>query len=286
MKKTFPLQGNETFLTPKEAAKFLNLSLSTIKNYLYHGKLRAFKTPGGHYRINKKDLMRMMRSNSIRKSPKKISLNGLIEVLEEEQKSTLSQIKRYFSGLGQILLNIPLDKIKKMVDLLFDAYLKERQVFIMGNGGSAATASHFMVDLSKQTICGVHKRFKVISLSDNIPSMTAWANDASYEDIFVEQLKNLCQPGSLVIALSASGNSENVLRAVEFARNNGAITIGLTGFEGGRLKDMADEAIIVPSNLIGQIEDVHLSLVHVVCNILREKVNLHCQQLTDNLSSK
>ena len=280
MKHVISRQHSENFLTPKEAAKFLNLSLSTIKNYLNDGKLHAFKTPGGHYRISKKDLMKMMRSNGSKKPAKTTQINDLIKVLERGQEDTMGQIKKYFSDLRQVLLEMPLGKIQKMVDLLFDAYLKEKQVFIMGNGGSAATASHFMVDLSKQTICSTPKRFKVISLTDNIPSMTAWANDASYEDIFVEQLRNLHQPGSLVIAISASGNSENVLRAVEFAKKNGSVTIGLTGFEGGKLKDIADEVILVPSNLIGQIEDIHLSLIHLVCNILSERVAKYNQQPT------
>jgi len=268
------------YLTPKEAAEFLNLSLSTIKNYLYDGKLHAFKTPGGHYRISKQDLMKMMRSNGNGKPAKTAQINNLVKILEKGQENTLGQIKKYFSDLRGVLLEMPPGKIQKMIDLLFDAYLKERQIFVMGNGGSAATASHFMVDLSKQTICAGRKRFKIISLTDNIPSMTAWANDASYEDIFVEQLKNLHQPGSLVIAISASGNSENVLRAVEFAKESGSVVIGLTGFDGGKLKDMADEAIIVPSNLIGQVEDVHLSLVHLACDILAQRVKKYNQQLS------
>lgn len=113
-------------------------------------------------------------------------------------------------------------------------------------------------------------RFKVIGLSDNVPLLTAWANDNGYENIFVEQLKNLLEKGDVVIAISASGNSKNVLRAVEYANTKAAITIGLTGFEGGKLKDMVQECLIVPSNSMERVEDVHLILGHLLCCYLRE----------------
>lgn len=143
----------------------------------------------------------------------------------------------------------------------------------MGNGGSAATASHFACDLAKGTTMdnpSMRKRFKVTALTDNVPLLTAWANDIDYENMFVEQLKNLLEEGDLVIAISGSGNSKNVLKAVEYANTRAAKTVGLTGFEGGRLKDMVKECLIVPSNSIERIEDVHLILEHLLCSYLRK----------------
>ena len=116
----------------------------------------------------------------------------------------------------------------------------------------------------------MRERFKVIALTDNVPLLTAWANDTGYENIFVEQLKNLLEEGDVVIAISASGNSKNVLKAVDYASNKAATTIGLTGFEGGKLKDIAQECLIVPSNSMERVEDVHLILGHLLCCYLRE----------------
>lgn len=283
MRKDAFFRYGEKYFTPKEAAMFLNLSLSTIKNYLYRGKLEAFKTPGGHYRISKENLIRMMRESNGGENQNKVEFIKESKACLPEQKhsSPSQQIKDYFSRYQKILQEMPIDKIEKIIDLLFDAYLKEKPIFIMGNGGSAATSSHFMVDLSKQTICeAMNKRFKVVALSDNIPSMTAWANDTSYENIFVEQLKNLHQPGAVIIAFSASGNSQNVLRALQFANDNDSMTIGLTGFNGGKLKDIAREVIIVPSDSVAQIEDMHLNLVHVVCEVLCARIKKYSMQMT------
>ncbi len=187
-------------------------------------------------------------------------------------KSINPGITRYLNGLQAALGSLPADIIQRVIDILFDAYQKENFIFAFGNGGSASTASHFMVDICKQTIVPGAKRIKALSISDNIPSMTAWANDKSYADIFVEQLKNLYVPGAVVIGISASGNSENVLRGIRYAKEQGSATIGFTGFDGGKLKDLADEVIIVPSNNIGQVEDVHLALVHLLDNVLHEMI--------------
>jgi len=144
----------------------------------------------------------------------------------------------------------------------------------MGNGGSASTASHFACDLGKGLSLPGKKRFKALALCDNIPTMTAYANDCSYEDIFSEQLKNIVEAGDCVVAISGSGNSKNVLKAVELANQHSAITIGLTGFQGGRLKDLVSECLIVPNNTMEQVEDIHLVILHaiklVLIDMLRE----------------
>jgi len=182
-------------------------------------------------------------------------------------------ISRYLAELRNTLDKLPMRQIEKLRDILLKAYRESKQIFIMGNGGSAATASHFACDLAKGTTIGnphMRERFKVIALTDNVPLLTAWANDTDYENIFVEQLKNLLEEGDVVIAISGSGNSKNVLKAVEYANTKAAITIGLTGFEGGRFKDMVQECLIVPSNSMERIEDVHLILEHLLCSYLRE----------------
>ncbi len=145
----------------------------------------------------------------------------------------------------------------------------------MGNGGSAATASHFACDLAKGTTMGkgdLTPRFRVTTLTDNVPLLTAWSNDADYSSVFLEQLRNILEPGDVVIAISASGNSENVVRATEYANANLAITVVLTGFEGGKLKKIAQECLIVPSHSMERIEDVHLILEHLICSWLRNEI--------------
>ncbi|MFQ6067505.1 MAG: D-glycero-beta-D-manno-heptose 1,7-bisphosphate 7-phosphatase [bacterium] len=184
----------------------------------------------------------------------------------------MSFIEDYLTKLKETFDGLPYSQIARIKDILLRAYRENKKVFIMGNGGSAATASHFACDLGKRTAGKdiFRKRFKVIALTDNVSLLTAWANDAAYENIFLEQLKNLLDAGDIVIAISGSGNSRNVLRAVEYANANGALTIGFTGFEGGKLKDIAKECLIVLSNSMEQIEDIHLILEHLLCVWLRK----------------
>lgn len=182
-------------------------------------------------------------------------------------------VNEYLNGLKKTIDNMPVAKIQQAIDILHEAYENDRFIFVLGNGGSASTSSHFMIDQCKQTRSGHAKFFKAISLSDNIPSITAWANDQDYADVFVEQLRNLHSPNCVVIGISASGNSENVLRALKFAKEKGSPTIGLTGFDGGKLKDIVDVAIIAPSNIIGQVEDIHLALVHIFGNACQQRIS-------------
>jgi len=185
--------------------------------------------------------------------------------------------QEYIRQLKQTLDKLPLAQIKKIKDILLNAYDKDRKIFIIGNGGSAATASHFACDLSKGTTLGnphMKKRFKVIALTDNIPLLTAWGNDIDFSQIFVEQLKNLLDEHDVVIAISGSGNSENILRAVEYANRMGALTIGLIGFTGGKLKDIAHKPLIVSSDSMERIEDIHLILEHLICSWLGQELKL------------
>ncbi len=184
----------------------------------------------------------------------------------------MERIKEYISHLQTAISAIPVDRIERTKELLLDAYEDERQIFILGNGGSASTASHFACDLSKGTINGNGKRFKVISLTDNVALITAWANDSGYENVFKEQLESLMRPGDVVIGISASGNSKNVLNAMEYAKSMDCVTIGFAGFGGGQLATMVDECIVVESDRYGAVEDVHLMLEHTISFCIAEEL--------------
>jgi D-sedoheptulose 7-phosphate isomerase len=179
-------------------------------------------------------------------------------------------IECYLCGVSAAQQSLPIDKINQVVELLEEARLKSRRVFTFGNGGSASTASHFASDLAKGAICDGKPRIKAIALTDNIPVLSAWANDTAYENVFAEQLENLVEPEDTVIAISGSGNSPNVLKGVELAMAKGAKTVGFTGFEGGKLKDLVDIAIIVPIHDMRQIEDIHLLLCHAITTCLSQ----------------
>ena len=176
----------------------------------------------------------------------------------EESIETLEKLKRISPQL------------RRVEDIIRLARDQGNTVFIFGNGGSGSTAVHFAADLMKTATRPDVKRIKAISLNDNLSLTTAWANDASYEHVFKEQLENLMKPGDVVIAISGSGNSKNVLLATEYARSNGGITIGLTGFDGGSLKSLASVPVVVPSNDMLRIEDTHLAICHLVVRLLRD----------------
>lgn len=179
-------------------------------------------------------------------------------------------IKAYLSQVEATLAGLPVETIARIVELLQEARARRKQVFLLGNGGSAATASHFAADLAKGAIIAGKPRLRAIALTDNMPLFSAWANDTSYEDVFAQQLTNLVEPGDIVIGISGSGNSVNVLNAVKLAGSAGATTIGFTGFDGSKLKDLVDICLIVPNHCMEQIEDVHLLLEHVITTCLRE----------------
>jgi D-sedoheptulose 7-phosphate isomerase len=177
-------------------------------------------------------------------------------------------IFNYLEQLRATISNLPVDGVHQAIKLLHRARLGGHQVFIMGNGGSAATASHFVCDLAKNTAYPDLPGFRVIGLSDNMSIFSALGNDNGYENVFVDQLRNFVRKDDVVIGISTSGNSENVLRAIDLARETGAVTIGMTGFDGGKLAGMVDLEIRVPSHNIQHVEDIHLSLEHMICSAL------------------
>jgi phosphoheptose isomerase len=162
--------------------------------------------------------------------------------------------------------------IARVVPMLLEARAQDRTIYFFGNGGSASTASHFVVDIGKATIRGDGKRFRCVALVDNVESITAWANDAEYARVFSEQLATLAHRGDVAFGISGSGNSPNVLRAMELAPKLGLRTIGLTGMGGGKLKGAVEVPIVVPSNSMQHIEDVHLLICHLLTSYLRDEV--------------
>ncbi len=200
------------------------------------------------------------------------------------------EIEQYWHELASIMQTMSFDMLTKAAELLLDCYRRGSTVFILGNGGSAATASHFACDLAKGTQVRGLPAFRVISLNDNVPLMSAWANDTNYERIFAEQLATLVRAGDLVITISASGNSPNILAAARTARRSNAITLALTGKDGGKLSRLVDFTIHIPSTSIEQVEDAHLVIAHSLCVVLREQLRtssmlkeVECSILTDNI---
>ncbi|OGL38955.1 MAG: hypothetical protein A2042_04575 [Candidatus Schekmanbacteria bacterium GWA2_38_11] len=186
----------------------------------------------------------------------------------------MKEIKEYLKTVSSILDSIPVEKVDKIINVLIDAYNNRKQIFLFGNGGSAATSSHLACDLGKGVTTLSRKRFKVYSLADCVPLMTAWANDTDYEFIFSRQMENFIDKGDIAFALSGSGNSKNILNALELAREKGALTIGLTGFTGGKMKDLCNICVVVESNNMQQIEDVHMILCHIIFSRIRDRLSV------------
>ena len=191
----------------------------------------------------------------------------------------LEAINNYFAELEQMVQTISRTHLQQVLSLLEEAYQHGHRIFIMGNGGSAATASHFALDLAKNTITPGAPRLKAISLTDHVPLITAWSNDTAYEHIFEEQLANLIEAGDVVIGISASGNSPNVIAAMRLAKQSRAATIGLLGAKGGVLKTLVDAYILAPGQNIEQEEDAHLILAHVITRHMRAVVHSYAQTL-------
>lgn len=195
-------------------------------------------------------------------------------------KSTTHHVVTYLAQLQKTVANLPVDLIDRVIAILLESARQGNKVFILGNGGSASTASHFACDLAKNTQVPEAPHFRVIGLTDNMALMTAWANDTAFDNIFAAQLSPLVEPGDVVIGISCSGNSVNVLKAMEVARQHGATTIGFTGDRGGQLKDRVDLCIQVPSPRIEQQEDAHLILEHCICAAIRtELINTSAQAM-------
>lgn len=182
-------------------------------------------------------------------------------------------LTQYFQDFSQLLSEIDPREVDALADRLADAYRDGKFVFIIGNGGSGANASHLCEDLGKGTLSDFEnqKRLKVMSLTDNTPYILAWGNDFGYDRVFVEQLKNFASPGDLLIAISGSGNSPNVISAIDYATKIGMLSVGVTGFDGGALRKKADDNVHVPSTDMGAVEAAHGVVFHYLLEVLHQR---------------
>lgn len=180
----------------------------------------------------------------------------------------INEINAYFEREKAALDAISKEDLNTLMNLLVDAKDAGKNIFIMGNGGSAATASHFVCDFNKGISFGKEKMFKFMCLNDNVPMMMAYANDQSYADVFVGPLKNFMQEGDIVIGISGSGNSKNVVRAIQYANDNGGLTVGLTGYSGGIVKQLCKYNVHIPVDDMQITEDLHMVLDHCMMKIL------------------
>jgi len=174
----------------------------------------------------------------------------------------------YIQHLKDVLDSFPHDQFDRFYEVLIEAYKNDKHIFIMGNGGSGSTASHWACDINKGCCVTNGKRFKMISLADNIPTMLAYGNDFSYEDIFLEQLRNFFVPGDVVIGISGSGNSVNILRAIDYANERGAETVGFCGYPGGNLESVVKHVVHANIRDMQFAEDVHLIVGHIAMKAL------------------
>ncbi len=191
----------------------------------------------------------------------------------------MNEFTTYFTQIEQMMRAVSQEHLSHILHILEACYYNGHRIFIIGNGGSAATASHFALDLAKNTIMPDAPRLKAISLTDHVPLITAWSNDTAYEHIFAEQLANLIEPGDVVIGISASGNSLNVINALLLAQQSRALTIGLLGATGGRMKEIVDAYVLAPGQNIEQEEDAHLIIAHVITRHMRTVVRAYAETL-------
>ena len=180
----------------------------------------------------------------------------------------------YIEGLKRALDEFPHFQFERLIEVFLKAYHDEQHIFIMGNGGSASTASHWVADFNKGCCQDYKKKFKMMSLSDNISSILAYANDLCYEEIFVQQLRNFFVPGDVVIGISGSGNSKNVLNAIDYANDNDGITVGLCGFSGGQLHRLVQVPILVRVSDMQKVEDIHMVVVHMSMQRLSKELRI------------
>jgi D-sedoheptulose 7-phosphate isomerase len=171
----------------------------------------------------------------------------------------------YLTRQKEVLDSIPLDKVLAIKELMQEAWEQDRQLFVFGNGGSAANASHFITDLGKGASDKLSKRFRCLSLNDNTAWITALGNDYAYDDIFVGQLQNYARPGDLVLTMSVSGNSPNLVKAVDWANQQGLKTVALVGGKKGKLAELAQQVVVVDSEHYGRVEDAHMTICHMLC---------------------
>jgi D-sedoheptulose 7-phosphate isomerase len=180
----------------------------------------------------------------------------------------------YVKGQKAALDSIPPEAVAQLIESLREALKADRQIFVFGNGGSAANASHFATDLGKGASDKVGRRFRVLSLNDNVSWMTALGNDYAYEDIFVRQLENYGRKGDVVLAMSVSGNSPNVVKALDWAKRNGLHTVALVGAKRGCAAEIAEQVIVINSEHYGRVEDAHMGICHLLCYAFMENPTL------------
>lgn len=183
-------------------------------------------------------------------------------------------ISNYLAAQKAALDSIPAASVAGLVDRLVEAIKQDRNIFVFGNGGSAANASHFATDLGKGASDKIGKRFRVMCLADNVSWMTALANDYAYEDVFVGQLQNFARPGDIALGISVSGNSPNCVKAMEWARRHGLHTIALVGGKRGRMAEIAEEAIVINDTHYGRVEDAQMGICHMLCYAFIENPEL------------
>ena len=179
-------------------------------------------------------------------------------------------LQDYIAAQHRALDSVPLDGIAQATETVRAAWREDRQIFAIGNGGSAASTSHFATDLGKGSSDAVGQRFRVSSLNDNVAWMTALANDYSYEEVFVRQLQNFARPGDVLIAASVSGGSPNLVKAFAWAKEHGLRTIALVGAKRGALAGLAEQVIVVDDTHYGRVEDVHMHILHMICYAFME----------------
>lgn len=192
----------------------------------------------------------------------------------------------YFNQVSDVLTKINPSELDAVANSIIECYNREGMIYIFGNGGSSATASHVAGDYLKAITFGMDKRLKIICLSDNTPGLMAIANDISYDDIFVEQLKNFIKPGDLVIGISGSGNSENVIKALKLAKERKVETVALVGFSGGKAKSLVDVCVHIPVNDMEMTEDLHLLCFHAIKQHLIKIINTNQQGMGDKYDSR
>jgi len=185
-----------------------------------------------------------------------------------------SWIRDYVSAQKAALDSIPVEAVVNLIEALRHALKEDRQIFVFGNGGSAANASHFVTDLGKGSSDKIGKRFRCVSLNDNVSWLTALGNDYAYEEVFSRQLMNYGKPGDLVFVMSVSGSSPNVVRGVEWAKKNGLRTIALVGGKKGKLAELADTVIVINSTHYGRAEDAQMGICHMLCYAFMENPQL------------
>jgi D-sedoheptulose 7-phosphate isomerase len=185
-------------------------------------------------------------------------------------------LRDYVSEQRSALESIPLDEVEKLIDRFKHALMEDRQIFVFGNGGSAANASHMITDLGKGASDVTYRRFRCLSLNDNNNWLTAIGNDYCYDDIFLRQLQNYARSGDLVMVMSVSGNSPNLVKAIQWCRENNIHTVALLGRNNGKLADIADQVIAVDSTHYGRVEDCHMHICHMVCYAFMEIEHLRC----------